>query len=118
MVDHTAVAVSAFRDEALVRAALDDYETAPLDERVKLTLRFLEKLTLEPDAVGAHDVAPLRAAGLTDDAIEEAIHVCFLFGIISRLADALDFPLPDARRLAFATFVLRHVGYGAASIPG
>jgi uncharacterized peroxidase-related enzyme len=118
LADHTAVALSASADEALVRATVEDYETAPLDERVRITLRFLEKLTLAPESVGPGDIAPLRAAGLADDAIEEAIHVCFLFGIIARLADALDFALPDARRLAFATFLLRHIGYGAACIPG
>ena len=34
-------------------------------------LGFLEKLTLEPAAVTAGDVVPLRAQGLSDAAIEE-----------------------------------------------
>jgi hypothetical protein len=69
---------------------LDDYKTAPIDDRLRVMLAFLEKLTLRPDEVTPDDVAPLRAAGLTDEAIADAIHVCAMFNIYDRLADALD----------------------------
>jgi hypothetical protein len=58
-------------------------------------LGFLEKLTLAPDDVGPEDVAPLRAAGVSEDAIADAIHVCALFNVIDRIADALAFALPE-----------------------
>ena len=54
-------------------------------------LGFLEKLTLSPDQLGAADLEPLRAAGLSDEAIEDAIHVCAQFNIYTRLADSLQF---------------------------
>jgi alkylhydroperoxidase family enzyme len=58
-------------------------------------LGFLEKLTLVPDALSAADVAPLRAVGLSDAAIEDAIHVCALFNVYDRLADAFEFHIPE-----------------------
>jgi len=78
-----------------VRAVVDDWHTAPLDAKLRATLGFLEKLTLRPNDVRPADIAPLRAAGLSDEAIEDAIHVCVLFNIYDRMADALGWWLPD-----------------------
>jgi len=44
--------------------------------------------------VGPADVKPLRAAGVSDEAVEDAIQVCVLFNIYDRLADSLSFHLP------------------------
>jgi alkylhydroperoxidase family enzyme len=52
-------------------------------------LGFLEKMTLSPRDLGPGDVAPLRAAGLTDQEIADAIHICGAFNLINRLADSL-----------------------------
>lgn len=90
---------------------LDDWRTAPLDDRLRAMLAFLEKLTLEPEAVAAADVAPLRAMGLSDEAIEDAIHVCALFNIIDRVADTLDFDVPGPDAFAESAKVLLQRGY-------
>ena len=37
----------------------------------------------------------MRAAGVSDEALEDAIHVCALFNVIVRIADALGFDLPE-----------------------
>ena len=73
---------------------LADWRTAPLDPKLRATLGFLEKLTLSPADVGPSDVAPLRATGVSDEAIEDAIHVCALFNVYDRLADAMAWHLP------------------------
>jgi alkylhydroperoxidase family enzyme len=73
---------------------LTDWRTAPLDAKLRATLGFLEKLTLVPAEVGPADLRPLRAAGVSDAGVEDAIHVCVLFNIYDRLADALGFELP------------------------
>lgn len=39
---------------------------------------------------------PLRAAGLSDDAIENAVHICANFNVINRIADSLGFETQDA----------------------
>lgn len=85
----------AYGDEAKVQAVLDDWRAAPIDERTRVMLGFIEKLTLDPDALSGADVAPLRRAGLSDAAIEDAIHVCTLFNVYDRLADSFEFAIPD-----------------------
>ena len=74
-------------------------------------LGFLEKLTLEPAAVTAGDVVPLRAQGLSDAAIEDAIHVAVLFNIYDRMADTLDFEIPGPESFARSAKVLLTRGY-------
>jgi alkylhydroperoxidase family enzyme len=74
-------------------------------------LGFLEKLTLEPTRVTSADVAPLRAAGLRDAAIEEAVHVCAMFNIYDRVADALDFDVPGPEAFARGAAMLLRRGY-------
>jgi uncharacterized peroxidase-related enzyme len=78
----------------VVRAVLEDYRTAPIPEKLRAMLSFLEKLTLRPTEVGPDDMEPLRAAGLSGEEIEDAIHVCANFNVINRMADSLGFRLP------------------------
>lgn len=91
IVGHSAASAQALGDVNLVDAVLVDWQTAPVDDKLKVTLGLLEKLTLEPDAVTEEDIKWVRDAGLDDGAIEEAIQICALFNIINRLADAFDF---------------------------
>jgi alkylhydroperoxidase family enzyme len=90
---------------------LADWRTAPIDAKLRATLAFLEKLTLHPEAVRPGDVAPLRAAGASDDAIEDAINVCVLFNIYDRLADAMGWYLPGPDGYAASGRSLLQRGY-------
>jgi alkylhydroperoxidase family enzyme len=95
----------------VVAAALDDWRTAPLDPRLRATLGFLEKLTLDPGAVGPDDAGPLREAGVTDDQVESAVWVAFAFNVIDRIADALAFEVPGPEAFAAAARPLLRFGY-------
>ncbi len=108
----------AYGDPQLIQAVLEDYESAQIDEKLRETLRFLRKLTLSPDTVSAADVTPMRAVGLSEEAIEEAIRVCFCFNLVDRLADAFDFELSQGKQAKLVTFMLYHFGYRLAAIPG
>jgi hypothetical protein len=55
---------------------------------VRATLGLLEKVTLTPEHVRPADVEAVRAAGVSDQAVSDALHVCFSFNLIDRLADA------------------------------
>ena len=74
-------------------------------------LGFLAKLTLEPAAVTTGDVGPLRTQGLTDAAIEDAIHVAVLFNMYDRMADTLDFDVPGPESFAHGAKSLLTRGY-------
>ena len=107
---HQAVA-SAVLDPSITAAVLTDWRTAGVDDRVGATLDLLEKLTLTPDEVGLLDVRAVLDAGVSPDAIRDAIEVCALFNTINRVADGLDFSLPTTADRAFNTRVLLKVGY-------
>ena len=98
-------------DGSLVRAVLADYKTAPIPEKLRAMLAFLEKLTLRPAEAGPGDMAPLRAAGLSDEEIEDAIHVCSLFNLINRVADSLGFDRSSEEGYAAAARMLLKSGY-------
>lgn len=98
-------------DDELVQAALTDWRTAPLDPRLKAMLGFIEKLTLAPESVSASDARRLRSAGLGEAAIEDAIHVCTLFSVYDRLADAFKFHIPDEKGFAQSATTLLKRGY-------
>jgi hypothetical protein len=55
---------------------------------MRATLALLEKVTLAPEDVGSDDVDAIRAEGVSEQAISDALHVCFCFNLIDRLADA------------------------------
>jgi alkylhydroperoxidase family enzyme len=101
-----------------VKAVLEDWCTAPVSEKVRATLGFLEKVTLTPEEVSPEDILPMSAVGLNDQAIQEALYVCFMFNMIDRLADAFDFHLPSAKGYQQGGQILYRLGYGISSIPG
>lgn len=103
-------------NKTLLEEALADYRSSPLPEDKKLVLEFLDKLTRHPDAVTPADVEPLRRAKITDEAIEEALHVCGVFNVMNRLANAFDFEQePNQSRMGK---ILLKMGYSTASVRG
>jgi alkylhydroperoxidase family enzyme len=95
-----------------VEAALARPDEAALGPRVRAALAFIETLVRTPERVGESDIAALRAAGLTDDAIEDAAFVCVLFTTYVRLADTFEFAIPPAEAFEQSATMLLKVGYG------
>jgi alkylhydroperoxidase family enzyme len=73
---------------------LDDFTTAPIDRKLRATLELLRKMTLEHQTLSADDVRPVMDAGVSKEAIAEALEVAFLFNIYDRLADAMAWDVP------------------------
>jgi alkylhydroperoxidase family enzyme len=71
-----------------------DWRTAPIDDKLRATLGFVEKLTLRPEELTRADADAVRAAGVSDEALVDAIHVAALFNMIVRLADSLGWDVP------------------------
>ena len=72
---------------------------------------MLRKLTLEPETVGPSDVDLVRASGVSDESIRDAIYVCALFNIIDRVADALSFRVSSPEAFAKSAKTLLKRGY-------
>jgi uncharacterized peroxidase-related enzyme len=98
--------------EELVEAVLADWRTAPVSSRVRAMFGFLEKVTLTPDEVTPEDADAVRAAGVSDEAIRDALNVCYLFSIYTRMADSLGFAVPTTKEeWWFTQWFLLRVGY-------
>jgi len=103
----------------VVAAVLDDWKTAPVSEKLRAMLGYLEKVTLAPETVQLDDVEVLRGHGISDEAITDAVHVCTAFQVYDRLADAMGWDIPVNPR-AFrkqARYLLR-MGYQGGRKPG
>lgn len=81
-----------------MEAVLADWRTAPVDERLRATLGFLERVTLRPDETrpGAWHQDVSR------EDLVDALYVAAYFNLIDRVADALGFDLPPAPYFAEA----------------
>ncbi|HEX6702620.1 MAG TPA: hypothetical protein VF101_17975 [Gaiellaceae bacterium] len=90
---------------------LDDCRTAPVSDGLRATLGFLERLTLEPEALTPADADAVRAAGVSDDALLDAIAVAALFNVIDRVADALAFDVPPPEAFAARAEQMLATGY-------
>jgi len=88
-----------------------DWRTAPIDERLRATLAFLEKLTLRPHELGPADADAARAAGASDEALVDAIHVAALFNMIDRLADSLGWDVPPFEEFSARAEAMLASGY-------
>ena len=80
------------------------------------TLVFLEKLTRRPDEIGPADADAARAAGVSDQALRDAVAVCALFSIIVRMADSLGWDVPSPERLAARAPAMLEGGYAMTAM--
>jgi alkylhydroperoxidase family enzyme len=71
-----------------------DWRAAPVNERLRATLGFIEKMTLRPGELTREDAEAVLAAGVSEEALIDAIHVAALFNMIVRLADSLGWDVP------------------------
>jgi uncharacterized peroxidase-related enzyme len=80
------------------QAVQKDYRTAGLRPREVALLDFAVKLTKRPADVRKDDLDALRAHGLTDEQLVDAVHCIGYFNFINRVLDGLGVdPEPSMR---------------------
>ncbi len=94
-----------------MKLVLEDYRTAPIDEKLRAMLGLLEKNTLHPEQMSANDIRAVLEIGVTREAVRDAFYVAFLFNTYDRLADTLGWQLPHDRYYAKAGRFLLKKGY-------
>jgi len=107
---HRAIAVKGM-SRAVADAALADYRTAPISDRLRGALGFLERMTNEPDELTAANAQAAIDAGLTIQDLEDAAAVGAVFNVITRNANALDYEIPSAQDFDSAAGMLLRRGY-------
>jgi alkylhydroperoxidase family enzyme len=91
---------------------LEDYEKAPISERLRAMLRYLDKMTRQPDALGPADARALFEHRISPSAARDAIYVAYVFAVYCRLADTLGFAMPDDDYTSGVKILLSFIGYG------
>jgi uncharacterized peroxidase-related enzyme len=109
---HGAVAAKEI-ERSLVDTALADYRAASISDGLKATLEFLEAMTLRPTELTAESAAAVFEAGVSAEALEDAIAIGAIFNIVTRYANALDFAVPTADEFDRAASMLLKRGYRA-----
>ncbi len=90
-------------------AVLADWRIAPVSDKLRAMLAFLEKMNR--DALGPEDAAAVRAAGVSEEAIDDAVYVAAAFNTIVRLADAFEFEVQTDAEFAGTAKMLLSRGY-------
>lgn len=81
--------------DGTIKLVIEDYRTAPIDEKLRAMLGLLETFTLNPDQLTPRSILAVLARGVTREAIRDAFYVAFLFNTYDRLADTLGWELPE-----------------------
>ena len=95
----------------LYKPVVNDYRTAPVDEKLRTMRGLLETFTLYPDQLTPKSILAVLTTGVTREAIRDAFYVAFLFNTYDRLADTLGWELPDQRYYPKAGQFLLKRGY-------
>jgi uncharacterized peroxidase-related enzyme len=109
---HGAVAAKGLQ-RPLVDQAIADFRTAPISEQLKAALAFLEVMTQHPGDLTADHAKAALGAGVSPEALMDAIAVGTLFSIITRYANALDFAMPTSEEFERAAKMLLKRGYAS-----
>jgi uncharacterized peroxidase-related enzyme len=76
-------------DGELVEAIRRDYRTAPIEERDRVMLDYVDELTRDATRITPQHHERLRAAGFDDKGILQITLIAAWFNYINRVADAL-----------------------------
>ncbi len=93
-----------------------DWRTAPVSDRIRATLGFIEKQTLRPDELTRADAEAVYATGVSEEGLRTAATVAGLFNMIVRLADAFGWAVPEWDRLLQRAPAMLEGGYAMGAV--
>ncbi len=86
-------------DSELIDALVDDIDSAPVDEKFKVLLNYVSKLTTAPASITQQDADAVYAAGWNAEAFYDAVSVCALFNFMNRIVEGTGIkPIPEEIR--------------------
>ncbi|WP_328993309.1 carboxymuconolactone decarboxylase family protein [Kribbella sp. NBC_01245] len=95
---------------------LDVDDTGSVRPQVAAVLPLLEKVTRNPEGIGRADVDEVRAAGVPDEAIADALYVNLIFNLMNRLANAFDFAWDSDEHVRLGARVIHRISYRLPSL--
>ena len=95
---HTAAAYAWGIEDGLIDRLLEEFDTAPVDDRFRPLLRYVAKLTATPTEMTQADADAVFDAGWDEKALHDAIAVCARMNFMCRLVEGHGFTPMDAER--------------------
>lgn len=95
MKHHGEVLLALTKDDGLLSELQRDPLAAALDPRRRALVEMAVRLTRSPAAVVEDDLAKMREAGLSDEAIHDATAVIAYFNFVNRIALGLGVEIED-----------------------
>jgi alkylhydroperoxidase family enzyme len=95
----------------VVESVYENRATASVEDRTKVALKLVEKMTLRPGEVVRADIDELRKAGISNEAIVDVASITGLFNLIDRLADSFRFRVPTDEAFERGSAGSRQRGY-------
>lgn len=105
---HRAIA-GAYTKQSTVDAVLESLDDAPVRPQARNMLQFLRAMSTED--VTAEDASRLRAAGIPDVAIDQAVRIATLFHVINRVMNAVGAGPLEGRSEGLAVQTVKLGGY-------
>ena len=96
---------------------MEDWQTAPVRKEIRAVLEFLTKFVRHDKEFGREDIEKLRAAGLTEQAIRDAMYASWCFQNLSKWMDAYDAPIHTEKLKRLASKFMWRMPYTRASVP-
>jgi uncharacterized peroxidase-related enzyme len=107
---HTATAELLGVTAGTVERLVENFESAPVSDRMRPVLRYAEKLTRDPRAVSRDDAQAILQAGWDEAAVYYAVAVTALFNFMNRLVEGLGIEF-DPAYVSLAAKRLAERGY-------
>jgi hypothetical protein len=89
---------------------LADVETAPIDDKLRATLKLLRTLTKQ-HSVTPEEIKAVLSTGVTKAQVQDAFAVCFAFNVIDRIADTFEFHVGPRAHFDIGAKMLLTRGY-------
>lgn len=103
-------------DRSVTVDMLDQWrEQSGFSPKLRAVFALLERVVTDPDGASAGDVEAARAAGVTDEAIVDALYVAFMFNLVNRLANAFGYSWETEEERLLLARALHRIGY---RVPG
>ncbi len=75
--------------EDLIRAVLEDVDSADVEEKLKPLLKYVIKLTRDPAKIIKEDADAVLSVGWSEEALHCAVYVCGLFNLMNRIVEGM-----------------------------
>jgi uncharacterized peroxidase-related enzyme len=93
------------------RGEIDVHHAESARPQLQAVLPLLEQVTRNAAQVTRADIDTVRAAGVPEEAIVDALHVNLIFNCINRLANAFDFAWDSDHHVRLGAKVIHRISY-------